>query len=103
MLFTDSGSGRATALAAEVGGEAVATNEDLVKASDFVILAVKPASLEGVAASLPRPRAVLSLLGATTLAEAGLAVPGEHGDPTDAESRGRSEPGRHLHGRARRR
>ncbi|MDQ5893851.1 MAG: Pyrroline-5-carboxylate reductase [Actinomycetota bacterium] len=67
MLFTDSGSGRATALADEVGGDAVASNDDLVRESDFVILAVKPASLEDVAASLPRPRAVLSLLGATTL------------------------------------
>lgn len=67
MLFTDSGSGRATALAAEVGGEAVATNEELVERSDFVVLAVKPAALEGVATSLPAPRAVLSLLGATPL------------------------------------
>ncbi len=67
MLFTDSGSGRATVLAAEVGGEAVESNEELVRDSDFVILAVKPASLEGVAATLPAPRAVLSLLGATPL------------------------------------
>ncbi len=67
MLFTDSGSGRATALAAEVGGEAVGTNEELVERSDFVVLAVKPAALDGVAASLPTPRAVLSLLGATPL------------------------------------
>jgi len=67
MLFTDSGSGRATALAAEVGGSAVASNEELVERSDFVILAVKPAALEGVAASLPAPKAVLSLLGATPL------------------------------------
>lgn len=68
MLFTDSGSGRATALAQEVGGTAVGTNEELVAESDFVILAVKPGSLEEVAASLPAPRAVLSLLGATPLA-----------------------------------
>lgn len=67
MLFTDSGSGRATALAKEVGGEAVTDNGDLVRQSDFVVLAVKPASLEEVAASLPAPRAVLSLLGATPL------------------------------------
>lgn len=67
MLFTDSGSGRATALAEEVGGKAVESNEELVRRSDFVILAVKPAALEGVAESLPAPRAVLSLLGATTL------------------------------------
>lgn len=67
MLFTDSGSGRATALAKEVGGRAVQGNDDLVRQSDFVILAVKPASLETVAKELPAPRAVLSLLGATPL------------------------------------
>ena len=67
MLFTDSGSGRATALAEEVGGRAVESNEDLVRQSDFVILAVKPAALEAVAEELPAPRAVLSLLGATPL------------------------------------
>jgi len=69
MLFTDSGSGRARLLAEEVGGKAVDSNEDLVRRSDFVILAVKPAALESVAASLPAPRAVLSLLGATPLAK----------------------------------
>jgi len=65
MLFTDSGSGRATALANEVGGDAVASNADLVKASDFVVLAMKPSGLDAVAESLPTPRAILSLLGAT--------------------------------------
>lgn len=69
MLFTDSGSGRATALAAEVGGRAVTSNDDLVRESDFVILAVKPGSLEEVAEALPTPRAVLSLLGATPLSK----------------------------------
>ncbi len=68
MLFTDSGSGRATALAGEVGGDAVDSNEDLVVGSDFVVLAMKPKSLADVAESLPAPRAVLSLLGGTPLA-----------------------------------
>ncbi|MCC6754912.1 MAG: pyrroline-5-carboxylate reductase [Solirubrobacterales bacterium] len=67
MLFTDSGSGRATALAAEVSGRAVRDNDDLVRQADFVILAVKPAALDEVSRSLPTPRAVLSLLGATPL------------------------------------
>lgn len=75
MLFTDSGSGRATALADEVGGKAVSSNEELVGQSDFVVLAVKPASLEDVAASLPSPRAVLSLLGATPLATLAAQFP----------------------------
>lgn len=65
MLFTDSGSGRASALAQEVGGEAVAGNDDLVRSSDFVVLAMKPNGLDKVAESLPTPRAILSLLGAT--------------------------------------
>lgn len=67
MLFTDSGSGRATALAKEVGGRAVHGNAELVAGSDFVVLAVKPHSLVKVAERLPAPRAVLSLLGATKL------------------------------------
>ncbi len=67
MLFTDSGSGRATALAEEVGGTAVKSNIDLVTASDFVVLAMKPHSLVEVAEVLPEPKAVLSLLGATRL------------------------------------
>lgn len=75
MLFTDSGSGRATALAEEVGGKAVESNEELVEKSDFVILAVKPGALEGVAESLPAPRAVLSLLGATTLDKLASSFP----------------------------
>lgn len=67
MLFTDSGSGRALALADEVDGRAVSSNAELVERSDFVVLAVKPGALDQVAASLPRPKAVLSLLGATPL------------------------------------
>ena len=67
MLFTDSGSGRATALADEVGGTAVGRNSDLVAESDFVVLAMKPSALELVAESLPAPKAVLSLLAATHL------------------------------------
>jgi len=68
MLFTDSGSGRATALAAEVGGKAVDGNEALVEGADFVVLAMKPKSLAEVAESIPAPRAVMSLLGGTPLA-----------------------------------
>jgi pyrroline-5-carboxylate reductase len=67
MLFTDSGSGRATALAEEVGGTAIRDNSRLVADSDFVVLAMKPHSLVDVAERLPAPRAVLSLLGATKL------------------------------------
>ena len=49
MLFTDSGSGRARQLAAEVGGESLESIEDMAGRADLVVLAVKPAALEGVA------------------------------------------------------
>ena len=48
-LFTDGGSGRAAALAAEVGGEAVASNRELAERADVVVLAHKPYQLEAVA------------------------------------------------------
>ncbi len=67
MLFTDSGSGRARELAAEVGGEALAANAELAERADVVVLAVKPAGLAGVAAELQSARVVISLLGATAL------------------------------------
>jgi pyrroline-5-carboxylate reductase len=51
MLFSDSGSGRAAALAAELGGEALA-NEEVAARADFVVHAVKPAKLEEVAPQL---------------------------------------------------
>jgi pyrroline-5-carboxylate reductase len=38
VLLTDSGSGRAAALAAQVGGEAVASNAELAERADVVVL-----------------------------------------------------------------
>lgn len=67
MLFTDSGSGRAAELAAELGGEAVASNRELAQRADVVVLAVKPAKLDEVAAELEQAGVVVSLLGATAL------------------------------------
>ncbi|MFP5388076.1 MAG: pyrroline-5-carboxylate reductase family protein, partial [Thermoleophilia bacterium] len=67
MLFTDSGSGRAGQLAAELAGEAVASNRELAERADVVVLAVKPAKLADAAAELGRPKVVVSLLGATSL------------------------------------
>jgi pyrroline-5-carboxylate reductase len=75
MLFTDAGSGRAADLAAELGGEAVGSNSELAERSDLVVLAVKPAKLEEVAAQMPRAAAVASLLGATSLARVEAAFP----------------------------
>jgi pyrroline-5-carboxylate reductase len=68
VLCTDSGSGRAAALAAELGGEAPASNAALASAADIVVLAHKPAQLEAVAAEVaPAARGVVSLLARITL------------------------------------
>jgi pyrroline-5-carboxylate reductase len=74
LLFTDSGSGRAVELAAELGGEAVG-NEELAQRADLVVVAVKPAALESAAAELAGTRAVMSLLGATPLERVAAAFP----------------------------
>lgn len=67
LLFTDSGSGRAHALAGEVRGQAVSSNAELAERADLVVLAVKPAMLGDVAAEMQAAKAVISLLGATSL------------------------------------
>jgi pyrroline-5-carboxylate reductase len=77
VLATDSGSGRAAALAEELGGEAAGSNADLAAAADVVVLAHKPAQLEDVAREVaPVARAVVSLLARTTLDELRAAYPG---------------------------
>lgn len=75
MLFTDSGSGRAAELAAELGGEAVASNRDLAERAEVVVLAVKPAKLAAAAAELGGAKVVVSLLGATSLETVRAAFP----------------------------
>jgi pyrroline-5-carboxylate reductase len=75
MLFTDSGSGRAAGLAAELDGEAVDSNRELAERADVVILAVKPARLDQAAAELGGARVVVSLLGATPLDRVREAFP----------------------------
>jgi len=76
MLFTDSGSGRAIALAADVGGEAVGSNAELAERADLVVLAMKPAKLEEAAKELREAKVVISLLGATSLEKVEAAFPG---------------------------
>jgi pyrroline-5-carboxylate reductase len=76
MLFSDSGSGRARELAAELGGEAVGDNGVLAERSDLLVLAVKPGRLSEVAAEARGfSGAVVSLLGATPLATVAAAFP----------------------------
>ncbi|HEX2391754.1 MAG TPA: pyrroline-5-carboxylate reductase [Solirubrobacterales bacterium] len=75
MLFSDSGSGRAAQLAAELGGE-VASNAELAARADFLVLAVKPAALEAAAPELAGARSVVSVLAATPLTRLQNALPG---------------------------
>jgi pyrroline-5-carboxylate reductase len=75
MLFTDSGSGRAKELAGELEGEAVASNAELAERADVVVLAVKPAKLDDVGGELAGAKAVVSLLGATSLERVSAVFP----------------------------
>jgi pyrroline-5-carboxylate reductase len=75
MLFTDSGSGRANELAAELGGKAVGSNAAMAERADVVVLAVKPARLNEAAAELGAAKVVISLLGATSLEAVSAAFP----------------------------
>lgn len=74
MLFSDSGSGRAAALAGELGGEAV-SNEEAAERADLLVLAVKPGKLEAVAPQLRRAREVISMLAIVPLARLRSALP----------------------------
>lgn len=75
MLFSDAGSGRAGELAREVGGGSVDSNREVAERSDLVVLAVKPAMLDAVAEEAVAAPAVLSMLGATSLARIAAAFP----------------------------
>ena len=76
ILCTDSGSGRARALAAELRGEAVPTNRELAERADIVVLAHKPAQLGAVAEEIAGAAAVVvSILARTTQAELRAAYP----------------------------
>src|SRR5688500_201951 len=76
VLCTDSGSGRAAALAAELGGEAVASNRELAERADLVILAHKPAQLAQVAKDAAgAAKAVVSLLARVSQADVRAAYP----------------------------
>jgi pyrroline-5-carboxylate reductase len=77
VLCSDGGSGRAQALARELGGEALGSNAEVAARADLVVLCHKPAQLEAVAAEVaPHAKAVVSVLGATTLAALTKAYPG---------------------------
>ena len=77
VLCSDHGSGRAKALADELGGQAVDANTTVADRADLVVLCHKPANLRAVAAELEgRVEAVASVLGGTTIAALQEAYPG---------------------------
>jgi pyrroline-5-carboxylate reductase len=68
VLCSDPLPERATALAAEVGGEALRSNAEVAQRADLVVLCHKPAQLLDVAAEVaPHARAVASILAVTPL------------------------------------
>lgn len=77
VLCTDAIPERAQALAAEVGGEVVASNAELARRADLVVLCHKPGQLREVAAEVaPNAKAVASILGATPVSALREAYPG---------------------------
>jgi pyrroline-5-carboxylate reductase len=78
VLATDSGSGRAAALVAEVGGEALRDNVELAQRADMVLLGHKPYQLDLVAEQVAPHTAgktVISVLGGTTVEQLQAAYP----------------------------
>jgi pyrroline-5-carboxylate reductase len=76
VLASDSGSGRARALAEELGGEALGSNLDVARQADLVVLCHKPAQLETVAQEIAsQMKPIASVLGATSIAALQGAYP----------------------------
>lgn len=77
MLFADADPTKASALAKELGGEAMEGNVAVVDGSDLVVLAVKPNVLDEVAPDLVQAGTpVLSILAGTTIKALHEALPG---------------------------
>jgi pyrroline-5-carboxylate reductase len=76
VLCSDSGSGRAEVLAGELGGRA-ASNLEVAREADLVVLCHKPYQLKAVAEEIAgEAKAVVSILGATPLSDLEAAYPG---------------------------
>ena len=76
-ILSDGGSGRAAALAAELGGTVADSNAELAERADLVVLCHKPYQLGAVAGEVAgRADAVVSVLGATSLSSLRAALPG---------------------------
>jgi len=77
MLVADVEGDKARALAAELGGEAVASNAELAERADVVVLCHKPQQLAEVAEQVAgRAEVVVSILAATATARLERAYPG---------------------------
>jgi pyrroline-5-carboxylate reductase len=75
VLVHDLDSAKAEALVAELGGEALGSGAEVAERADVVVLCHKPQQLAEVAGQI-RPRAVASILAATTTAQIEAAYPG---------------------------
>ncbi|HEY3866302.1 MAG TPA: pyrroline-5-carboxylate reductase [Solirubrobacteraceae bacterium] len=76
VLVADPVGERAQALVAEVGGEVLASNVEVARRADLVVLCHKPAQLADVALEVaPHAKAVASILAATPLAALHEAYP----------------------------
>jgi pyrroline-5-carboxylate reductase len=77
VLCSDGGSGRAQALADELGGKALASNREVAEQADLVVLCHKPAQLQRVAQEIAGlPKAVASVVGATNTTALQTCYPG---------------------------
>lgn len=77
VLCADPAPGRADALAAELGGEALASNAEVAARADLVVLCHKPAQLAAVAAEVGAGASpIASILAVTPLAALREAYPG---------------------------
>ena len=75
VLATDSGSGRAAALADRLGGEALGSLEELAERADILVLGFKPYQLDELAPRLQAARRVVSLLGGVRVGRLREAFP----------------------------
>ena len=75
LLVHDVDRGRAEALVAVVGGEALDSNAAVAEAADAVVICHKPAQLEEVAAEAGAAKAVVSILGGVPVEAVEAAYP----------------------------
>ena len=76
VLASDGGSGRAARLVAEIGGEALSSNAELVRRAETIILGHQPHQLQEIARQVDAAgKQGFSVLGPTTVAELQRAYP----------------------------